>query len=138
MEIQTEISPTTDAQHLVMRFFEALGDSTALSEVFAPDVTWTVWGNSPLAGTHTGREAVVHGFHAEAGKLFSADHPGTLTVTQFIGDGPTVAAEFNYRTMTALGRQYHNHYVEVFEVEGDHIRKVREYMDSQHFGAVCY
>ncbi|BCB74807.1 hypothetical protein GCM10022251_53440 [Phytohabitans flavus] len=138
MDIQAPTSPATDAQRVVMDFFAALGDTAALTGVFTEDATWTVWGDSPLAGIHIGREAVVSGFHAEAGKLFDPDYPGVLTVERLIGDGPTVAAEFTYRTRTALGRPYHNHYVEVFEVDGDRIRAVREYMDTAHFGAVCY
>lgn len=138
MNIETGVVPTTGAQRVVMAFFKALGDSDALAKVFAPDATWTVWGDFPFSGTHSGREAVVMGFHAEAAKLFSPDHPGVLQVTDLIGEGPTVAAEFNFQATTALGRPYHNHYVEVFEVDDNQIRHVREYMDTKHLGKVCY
>jgi uncharacterized protein len=138
MNVTTTIEPRTEPQKVVMSFFEALGDQEALSAVFAPDATWTCWGDFPISGTHTGREAVLVDFHEAASKLFSPDHEGVLEVTALIGDGPTVAAEFNFRTVTALGRQYHNHYVEVFEVAGTQITHVREYMDTQHLGSVCY
>ena len=89
-------------------------------------------GRFPLAGTYSGRDAVVSGFHSTAARLFSADHAGVLELIQLIGDGPIVAAEFTFRTMTALDRPYHNHYVEVFEIDGSQIKHVREYMDTQH------
>ncbi|HTL42062.1 MAG TPA: nuclear transport factor 2 family protein [Pseudolysinimonas sp.] len=130
--------PQSPAQSVVDRFFHALAGESPLADIFHEEATWTVWGSSPLAGTHRGRDAVLNGFHAEAGRLFDPEADGVLTVHRYIGVDDVVAAEFEYRTTTALNRAYHNHYVEVFEVRGDHVLRVREYMDTDHFRKVCY
>jgi uncharacterized protein len=129
-------SPT---QEVVLAFFKALGSSEALNAIFASDASWTLWGDSSFAGTYSGREEVVEGFHARAAALFEPDYPGVFEINALIGTGDTVAAEFSYQTQSALGRPYHNHYVEVFEVNDDGlIQNVREYMDTQHFARVCF
>ena len=139
MAIDRKVPASSISQEVVYSFFDALGDSHALREIFAQDATWTVWGNSPLAGTYEGVEQVVDGFHATAAALFDPNFQGKFDILGLIGDGGTVAAEFTYQTRSALGRDYHNHYVEVFEINSDGlIQNVREYMDRQHFGAVCF
>lgn len=138
MEIRSNVVAETPAQRVVMSFFDALGGTGTLESVFTPDATWTVWGDSPLAGRYEGRDAVVNGFHAEAGKLFLPGAEGILEIDSLIGAGSTVAVEFSYQTTTALQRRYHNHYVEVFDVRDVKVAHVREYMDTQHLGKVCY
>jgi len=138
MDITLLVEPSSEAQEVVIAFFRALGNRAKLMDVFADDATWTVWGNLPFSGTHQGRTAVVEDFHESAAALFDKDFPGSLEITALIGEGPVVAAEFHYQTRTALGRDYHNHYTEVFEVRDGKIQHVREYMDTQHLAAVCY
>jgi uncharacterized protein len=138
MDTLLRVQPSSEAQEVVIRFFRALGNHAQLMDVFAEDATWTVWGNLPFSGTHRGRTAVVEGFHEPAAALFDKDFPGSLEITCLIGEGPEVAAEFHYRTRTALGREYHNHYVEVFEIRDGKIQHVREYMDTQHLCGACY
>jgi ketosteroid isomerase-like protein len=139
MRIVQSVSPSSDDQAVVLSFFDALPEGReALERVFSADATWTVWGDLPFSGVHRGRRAVLDDFHAVAGRLFDLDADGVLEVTGLIGEGPVVAAEFNYRTRTAIGRTYHNHYVEVFEVEDGLIKRVREYMDTNHLRSVCF
>lgn len=139
MRILCTLSPTSDEQAVILLFFAALSEGRdALERVFSTDATWTVWGELPFSGHHRGRSAVLEDFHASAGRLFDPGADGVLEVTNLIGEGPIVAAEFNYRTRTAIGRSYHNHYVEVFEVEDGLIKHVREYMDTQHLRSVCF
>jgi ketosteroid isomerase-like protein len=122
-----------------LSFFHALGSSEALNAIFANDATWTLWGDSTFAGTNSGREAVVEGFHARAAALFEPVYPGVFQIRGLIGTSDVVAAEFSYQTQSALGRPYHNHYVEIFEVNDEGlIQNVREYMDTQHFARVCF
>jgi ketosteroid isomerase-like protein len=127
------------SQEVVLSFFDALGNSEALNSIFALDATWTLWGDSTFAGTYSGRKAVVEGFHARAAALFEPNFPGVFEIRGLIGTSDVVAAEFSYQTRSALGRSYHNHYVEVFEVNGEGlIQNVREYMDTQHFARMCF
>jgi uncharacterized protein len=137
MRVDLRVAPVSEAQQTVISFFQALGDTQRLIDVFEEQATWTVWGDFPFSGTHSGRDAVVYGFHADAAKLFADDETAVLTVKALIGEGPVVAAEFEYQTPTAIGKRYHNHYVEVFEVRSGKILHVREYMDTSHLQQAC-
>jgi ketosteroid isomerase-like protein len=133
------VDAQSPSQEVVLSFFTALGSSESLNAIFAIDASWTLWGDSAFAGTYSGREAVVEGFHARAAALFEPTYPGVFEIKGLIGTGDVVAAEFSYQTRSALGRPYHNHYVEIFEVNGDGlIQSVREYMDTEHFARVCF
>jgi len=136
---KAQVQAVSASQEVVLSFFKALGSSDALNAIFASDASWTLWGDSSFAGTYSGRQAVVEGFHAKAAALFDPDFSGVFEIVGLIGTGSTVAAEFTYQTRSAIGRPYHNHYVEVFEVNEDGlIQNVREYMDTQHFARVCF
>jgi hypothetical protein len=137
MRIDCTVIPASEAQKTVISFFQALGDSQKLIDIFDENATWTVWGDFPISGEHSGRHAVVYDFHAAAAKLFADDETSVLTVKALIGEGPVVAAEFEYQTPTAIGKRYHNHYVEVFEVRSGKIMHAREYMDTLHLQQVC-
>ena len=133
------VEAKSPSQEVVLSFFDALGSSEALNAIFADDATWTLWGDSTFAGTYSGREAVVEGFHVRAAALFEPNYPGVFEIRGLIGTSDVVAAEFSYKTQSALGRPYHNHYVEIFEVnDRGLIQNVREYMDTQHFARVCF
>jgi ketosteroid isomerase-like protein len=137
MRVERSVEAVCDTQRAALAFFDALEHPEQLMDVFTEDATWTVWGEFPFSGTHSGRDAVVNGFHADAGRLFVDDGTSVLTVKGLIGEGPTVAVEFEYVSPTAAGKQYHNHYVEVFEVASGKIAHVREYMDTLHLKNAC-
>src|SRR5437870_12004371 len=46
---------------LVRRVYEAFsaGDTSTLSQLFAPDIVWSVPGNSRISGEHKGQDAVL-------------------------------------------------------------------------------
>lgn len=138
MQINREVEPRTDAQRTAFAFFDALEGTRSMDDLFTEDVVWTIWGDLPFSGTHRGREAVMRDFHAVAGPLFAEDGPGVITVKNVLGDGPDVAIEFSHKNKTAIGRDYDNHYVEVFTVRGDRIAEVREYCDTAHLRSACY
>jgi uncharacterized protein (TIGR02246 family) len=66
--------PNVDLVRRVYTAFSA-GDMNALSELFAPDIVWSVPGNSRLSGDHKGQDAVFALF-ALCGELSG----GTLVV----------------------------------------------------------
>src|SRR5262249_39689232 len=120
-------------------FFDAIGDPDALTAIFTENATWTIWGDFPFSGTHYGKRAVLEDFHGTAGALFATGDHGVLEITNLIGEGSLVAAEFHHKNKTAVGKDYHNYYVEVFEVREDGlIDHVREYCDTAHLRDRCY
>jgi ketosteroid isomerase-like protein len=123
-ELVIEAEAQSAGQEVVLEFFKALGDWSRLGALFAEDATWTLWGQFPFSGTYVGRQAIIEDFHIPAAALF-------------IGTGETVAAELEYQSPTAVGKQYHNHYVHVFAIHGGLIHHVREYMDTQELQTQC-
>ena len=140
MEIVYEVTPVTEPQTAALRFFEAIrdGGGDAMKALFTEDIVWTIWGDLPFSGTHRGRQAVMDDFHAVAGPLFAPGDHGVITVTELIGTGPVVAVEFNHKNKTAVGKDYDNHYVEVFTIRDSLIAEVREYCDTAHLRSACY
>src|ERR1044072_4493786 len=116
MRVDLRVKPEPDAQRTAVAFFESIGDVDRMTGLFADDIVWTIWGDLPFSGTHRGKDAVMRDFHGVAGPLFAPDGEGVITVTGILGSGPTVAVEFDHKNVTAIGRDYHNHYVEVFEI----------------------
>ncbi|MFC3713223.1 nuclear transport factor 2 family protein [Sphingoaurantiacus capsulatus] len=50
--------------------------------------------------------------------------------TNVIADGSTVVFEERMRGRTSTGRDYDNLYCWVFEMKGERVRRIREYMDT--------
>jgi ketosteroid isomerase-like protein len=138
MRVDLAVEPGTDDQRTAVAFFESIGDTERMTELFAEDIVWTIWGDLPFSGTHRGKEAVMRDFHGAAGPLFAPDGDGVITVTSILGSGPTVAIEFDHKNVTAIGRDYHNHYVEIFEISDGQIAAVREYCDTAHLRSAAY
>jgi ketosteroid isomerase-like protein len=138
MKIIRNVTPATDAQRTALRFFDAIAGVEEMSSLFADDIVWTIWGDLPFSGTHRGKQAVTEDFHAVAGPLFSSDGDGVITITELVGEGSVVAVEFNHKNKTAIGRDYNNHYVEVFTIRDKQIAEVREYCDTAHLRNACY
>lgn len=79
-----------DRLHRAQNRFYAGGSGAALEQLLAPDITWTVPGDSPLAGTYRGLEDVL-GYFRHRRDL--ADHTFRLKRRDvLVGDGDRVAA----------------------------------------------
>jgi len=132
------VKPESPSQEVVANFFRSMetADGTAFAAALADDVTWTAPKELPFGGTYRGKHAVLNDMRAKVAPLFT--EPAKIELLSLIGTGRVVAAEFIGRRPTAIGRQYENHYVEVFEVEDGLIKSVRQYMDTHHFMISCY
>jgi len=138
MHGEETVKPESQSQEVVANFFRAMetADGTAFAAALADDVTWTAPKELPFGGIYRGKEAVLNDMRAEVAPLFT--EPAKIELLSLVGTGSVVAAEFIGRRKTATGRDYENHYVEVFEIEGDQIKAVRQYMDTHHFITRCY
>ena len=107
--------------------------------VFTPDAEWLAPADNATAvavgGTHhmVGRERIVHFLTVEFPAVFVADV--SVDFRHVHADGDTVVVEETMRATLAHGGHYENDYCFVFEVAGDRIRHVREYMDTRRGAA---
>jgi ketosteroid isomerase-like protein len=79
-----------DRLHRAQNEFYAGGSGAALEQLLAPNVTWTVPGDNPIAGTYRGLEEVLDYFRRRrdlADRTFQVIRRDVL-----VGDGDRVAA----------------------------------------------
>jgi ketosteroid isomerase-like protein len=50
--------------------------------------------------------------------------------TKVVAEGDTVVFEQTMKAVTVNGRDYHNRYCWIFEMDGPRVRRIREYMDT--------
>jgi ketosteroid isomerase-like protein len=135
--MQQSVEPESPSQEVVVNFLRSMeGDPDAFAAALADDVTWTTPTDLPFAGVYRGKHAVLNDMRAKVAPLFT--EPAKISLVSLIGTGPVVVAEFVGKRPTAIGRDYANHYVEIFEIENGLIKAVRQYMDTQHFITRCY
>ena len=112
------------------------GQVDAILARMADDATWQVPGKIVgMSGTYA---------KAELGELLRGAvalyREGALRITpaRMIAEGGTVAVEAESFATLANGRIYNNRYHFVFEVSGDKVLLVREYMDTLHAWEVFF
>jgi ketosteroid isomerase-like protein len=79
-----------DRLHKAQNEFYAGGSGAALHQLLAPDITWTVPGDNPIAGTYRGLDEVLDYFRRRrdlAGNTFQMRRRDVL-----VGDGARIAA----------------------------------------------
>lgn len=86
----------------------AAGDGRGPMDLLAEDATWTIVGNSPIAGVYTSRRE----FLENAADLVNARlaAPMVPTVRGIYGDGDWIVALFDARATAVDGEPYRNTY----------------------------
>lgn len=111
--------------------FGLLADPESAPEFFervAEDVTWTVMGTHPLAGTYTSKaQFIAATFERLTPLMRSGTH---LSLIDLFVDGDTMIAELQTRSTTLEGATYDNVLCWVCRFESDRIVEVRAYLDS--------
>jgi ketosteroid isomerase-like protein len=132
--MNTENPENPEPRQVLKRYLDALtcGDIDTIRESFAPDATWTIKADLPIAGPWHGRDEIVDTFLAAV--MSERFEPGSheFTFPAMIVDGDTIALEWHVSARTAHGEPYENDYCGVFVVHGAHIVAVREYLDSRY------
>jgi hypothetical protein len=115
---------------LVDRYFELLkaGDP-GIAELFAKDARWLAPQSAPVGRRHEGLDAVLALMASGLG-LYDTSRPMQIERTASLAGDERVYVEMTIRATTKSGEPYENHYVMVFELRGDRIAEVREYVDS--------
>lgn len=119
---------------VVRRFFATLGtgDFAAIGEFFDDDSVWQVNDVARGLPAQHGRKAIIDDFLQPIREgLFEPGDP-KVEVRSMIAEGNRVAAETTARGTLLNGNNYENEYVFIIEVDGDKVRFLREYMDSDY------
>ena len=123
-----------EAEGLVRNFMAVFssGDTRGVVEMMDPEGTWWVAGTMPISGTYN---------RDEFGKLLdgvsaSCRGPIVLTPKAFTVQGNRVAVETESYVETNEGRVYNNQYHFLFELRGNRILRVKEYLDTMHTNAI--
>ena len=116
---------------IVLEFFDALfkGNLEEAKAAVADDaVLWAV-GSLPTSGTYRGKSAIFQDFF---GAIFPRVVPGSVKVEiqHVTAEDKTVVLEVVLSGRLTNGRDYRNHYVWVFEVQGGKISAIRDYPDT--------
>ena len=124
----------SDPKDVVRRFFAALGtgDFTAIGEFFTDDSVWMVNDVARGLPAQRGRKAIIDDFLQPIREgLFEPGDP-KVEIRSMIAEGNRVAVETTARGPLLNGNHYENEYVFIIEVDGDTVRHLREYMDSDY------
>jgi ketosteroid isomerase-like protein len=128
------MSGIEDNKALVRRFMEAFSQAdykTALG-LLDDEATWWVAGTLPISGTHT--KAAFTTLLDGIGDI--VEGAISLSPKAFTAEGNRVAVETESFARTRNGRIYNNFYHFLFEIRGDKILRVKEYLDTMHTMAV--
>jgi uncharacterized protein len=113
------------------QLFDLLADPATIGRFFdhvAEDVSWTIMGAHPLAGTYHGKDLVRT---ATLGRLNLLMRDRLrLTVRRLHVAGVVVAAELNVSGTAIDGRPFQANYCWVCRFDGDTIVEVNAYVDS--------
>lgn len=124
------------ARNVVENFMQVFsrGNVEEILSCMTDDATWWVAGTlDGISGTKSKAE-----FGEMVGSISSGSVTGAITLTPqaWTVDPPRVAVETESFCELKNGRVYNNIYHFLFEVEGDKVRRVKEFLDTEHTRAV--
>ena len=110
------------------------GDFSAVLELMAEDLEWTIIGTTPISGTYPSR----HAFRETIGSLLRDVLKGPLkpTIHKVIADGADVAVLFSSHAESHAGPDYNQAYCWALEVRDGRIRSGTAYLDTALINAV--
>ena len=105
------------------------GNGDAFLGNMADDIEFTIIGSTKWSGTFKGKKELVEKL---LGPL-NAELEGGITITpsNFIADGDTVAMQAQGKSTTKGGKSYDNTYCQVFTFKDGKVQRVTEYLDTE-------
>lgn len=121
---------------IVTEFMEVFsrGDVEAILSYLTDDATWWVAGT--IEGISGEKDKAAFGEMLAGLSTLSTSGAIALTPRALTAEGDRVTAETESYAELTNGRVYNNLYHFVFELSGGRIRRVKEYLDTEHTRAV--
>lgn len=104
------------------------------AELLAPDMTWTIHGSGPVAGTYTGVEAFIERAAAPLVSRLATPLVPELHDVWAVGD--TVIVRFDGSATTTSGAPYVNQFVWIFRMAGGRVTKAEAFLDLEAYRQV--
>lgn len=128
----TETNPGARNKAVIEEFLKvySTGDVHRIGECLHDDVSYWVAGTiAGISNTYNKTQML-----ALLNQVTSVYKQGALQITpsSMICEGQRVAVEAESHAELRNGRVYNNFYHFVFELEGDKIKLIKEYLDTQH------
>jgi uncharacterized protein len=97
------------------------------AELLAPDISWTIHGSGPVAGTYTG----IEDFSTRAALPLTSRLAGPLVpeVHGIWAAGDTVIVRFGASAVTTSGAPYTNQFVWIFRMEDGKVTRAEAFLD---------
>ena len=132
----TEIAETETNREAIQGAFAAWAERAApITDVFAPDMTWRVEGNSEAAGDYRDRQDFIDRVLAPFGARFSrSDEPfRPVNVRGIYADGDAVIVLWDGRGVANDGQAYENSYAWFMRMRDGLVVDGTAFFDSIHF-----
>jgi ketosteroid isomerase-like protein len=105
------------------------GNGDAFLGNMADDIEFTIIGSTKYSGTFKGKKDLVEKL---LGPLNAQLEGGiSITPSNFIADGDTVAMQAQGKSTTKAGKSYDNTYCQVFTFKDGKVQRVTEYLDTE-------
>ncbi len=130
--MSTDNRESVAAKAVVSEYLNAYstGNLAEIARHLHDEVTWWVAGTVPgISGTYNKLQTL-----ALLGQVTAVYKQRALQITpsRMIGEGKLVAVEAESYAELHNGKVYNNLYHFVFEIEDGKIKRIREYLDTQH------
>lgn len=119
---------TTENERIVTEAFQTWENGTyVFGELLAPDVTWTIHGSGPVAGTYTDIDAFVERTATPLTSRLAT--PLIPQVHDIWAIGDTVIIRFDGSATTTSGAPYENQFLWVFRMEDGLVAEAEAFLD---------
>jgi ketosteroid isomerase-like protein len=117
---------------IVTEFIEAMKTSNVdkLKTMITPDFSWWIIGKPEYLATAGEHDTDYFLGFFKGSELFP--NGADFKTTSMISEGNKVAAEAEFRALTAMGTNYENYYHFLFIIEDGKVKRMKEYMDTYH------
>ncbi len=129
-------APAERNRAFIEKAFErwAAGTGSFFQDVLAPDVTWTIKGSGPAAGTYHGREDFLERAVKPFAERLAA--PIVPTVRDIWADGNDVVVHWDGVATAADGQPYGNSYVWILRMADQQAKEVIAFLDLAAYDEV--
>lgn len=127
--------PTEANRRTIRAAFEAWREgAAAITDAFAPEMTWRIEGRSLAAGDYASREQFIREVLAPFGARFPSEEPfRPVEIRGVYADGDTVIVLWDGRGVATDGRPYENSYAWFMRMTGGKVVDGTAFFDSIAF-----